>query len=118
MTPGSRRDRGGDEAEVRRLVTKEQARQHHRVRGDSKSGVKGVRYNPESDTGSAYVYREGHCYHVGTYRSQERAVAAYETELRKENPDLHRAPEKVERPGGPAPVPRGKPETARKSESR
>src|SRR6516162_4618577 len=37
-----------------KVVTKEEARQHHRVRSDSKSGVKGVRYSPESETWSAY----------------------------------------------------------------
>ncbi len=39
------------------VVSKEEARQHHRVRRDSKSGTKGVRYNPESESWSAYVYR-------------------------------------------------------------
>jgi hypothetical protein len=80
-----------------KVVSKEEARRHHRVRSDSKSGVKGVRYNPENDSWSAYVYRYGHCYHVGTYSTQEHAVAAYGSELRKENPCLHTAPEKVER---------------------
>jgi hypothetical protein len=60
--------------------------------------VKGVRYNPESDSWSAYVYRHGHCYHVGTYFSKEQAVAAYESALKNENPDLHTAPARVERP--------------------
>jgi hypothetical protein len=82
-----------------RVVSKREARQPHRVRGDSKSGVKDVRYNAESDTWIAYVYRGGRCYHVGTYRSQEQAVSAYEHELRKENPDLHASPARVERPG-------------------
>jgi hypothetical protein len=48
---------GADEVEVGRVITREQARQHHRVRSESKSGVKGVRYNPETDTWSAEVYR-------------------------------------------------------------
>ena len=65
-----------------RVVTKEEARRHHRVRRDSKSGVKGVRYNPEGDSWSAFVYRRGHAYLVGTYYSQEAAVAAYERELK------------------------------------
>ena len=80
-----------------KVVSKEEARRHHHVRSDSKSGVKGVRYNPESDSWSAYVYRSGHCYHVGTYYTQEQAVVAYESELKKENPNLHTAPAKVER---------------------
>src|SRR5260370_3009290 len=44
-----------------RVVSKEEARRHHRVRRDSKSGVKGVRYNPEGGTGRAGVYRDGRC---------------------------------------------------------
>jgi len=81
-----------------KVVSKLEARQHHRVRSDSKSGVKGVRHNPETDSWSAYVYRHGHCYHVGTYLTKEQAVAAYEGALKNENPDLHTAPAKVERP--------------------
>jgi hypothetical protein len=83
-----------------RVVSKQEARQHHRVRRDSKSGVKGVRYNAESDTWSAYVYRDGRCYGVGTFATQYEAERAYEEELRKENPDLHAAPKRVERPSG------------------
>jgi hypothetical protein len=93
-----------------KVVTKEQARRHHRVRRDSKSGVKGVRYNPESDSWSAYVYRHGHCYHVGTYYSQEQAQAAYEEELAKENPALHAAPQTVERSRALAQAQRGSPD--------
>jgi hypothetical protein len=81
-----------------RVVSKQEARQHHRVRRDSQSGVKGVRYNPESETWSAYVYRHGNAYHVGTFPYQHQAERAYEEELRKENPDLHKAPARVERP--------------------
>jgi hypothetical protein len=87
-----------------KVVTRENARRHHRVRSDSKSGIKGVRYNPENDTWSAYVYRHRHCYHVGTYPTQEQAVAAYESELAKENPGLHAAPARVERVDNPEAV--------------
>jgi hypothetical protein len=80
-----------------RVVSKGEARQHHRVRRDSKSGIKGVRYNNASSTWSTFVYRNGLCQHVGTFYSPEQAVQAYQDELKKENPDLHRAPEKVER---------------------
>jgi len=93
-----------------RVVSKEDARRHHRVRRDSKSGVKGVRYNAGTDSWSAYVHRHGHAYHVGTFSSPEAAAQAYEAELRRESPDLHRAPERVERPGNPAPVQRGNPD--------
>jgi len=78
-------------------VTEEEARRHHRVRRDSKSGIKGVRYNPDNDTWSAYVYRHSHCYQVGTYRTAEQASAAYEQELDKESPALRNAPRAVER---------------------
>jgi hypothetical protein len=87
-----------------RVVSKQEARQHHRVRRDSQSGVKGVRYNAESETWSAYVYRHGNAYHVGTFATQYEAERAYEEELRKENPELHAAPKRVERPGGARPV--------------
>jgi hypothetical protein len=56
-----------------------------------------VRFNRETDTWSAYVYRHGHCYHIGTFPYQHQAEEAYEAELRKENPDLHKAPTRVER---------------------
>jgi hypothetical protein len=93
-----------------RVVSKQEARQHHRVRSDSKSGSKGVRYNPDNETWTAVVYRHGHCYHVGTYYSQEAAQAAYEQGLRRENPDLHTAPKPVERPRSPAPAERTTPD--------
>src|SRR3954470_15811238 len=54
-----------------KVVTTIEARRHHRVRRDSKSGVKGVRYNPEGRTWSAFTYRHGHGYLVGTYGSKE-----------------------------------------------
>src|ERR1700722_410220 len=79
------------------VVSHEEARQHHRVRRDSKSGIKGVRHNPESDTYSAIVYRHGHCYTLGNYGTAEAASAKYEAELKKENPGLHKAPQPVER---------------------
>ena len=81
-----------------RVVSKQEARQHHRVRRDSKSGVKGVRFNPEFRTWTALTYRHGHCYTIGTYYRQEDAEAAYERVLKHENPDLHTAPMQVERP--------------------
>lgn len=80
-----------------RVVTTEEARRHHRVRRDSKTGVKGVRFNPEWGTWSADVYRHGNSYRVGTFYSKEEAVAEYEKALRRENPDLHIAPETVDR---------------------
>ena len=79
------------------IATKEEARRHHRVRHDSNSGVKGVRHNPTNDSYSAFTYRNGHAYRIGTYYTKEQAIQAYEEELRKENPDLANAPEIVER---------------------
>ena len=73
------------------------------MRSDSKSGVKGVRYNPECDAWSAHVYRDGREYRVGTFYTKEAAVDAYESALKRENPDLHLAPEVIERHPGPAP---------------
>lgn len=94
------------------VVTKEESRRHHRVRRDSKSGIKGVRYNPENNSWSAYVYRNGHAYHVGTYVSQEQASSAYEEALRHENPDLHSSPKIVERPDNPGPVQQSNPDAS------
>jgi hypothetical protein len=81
-----------------RVVTKEEAHRHHRVRSDSKSGVKGVRHNPGTSTWSAYTYRNDRAYHIGTFYTQEQAVAAYEQAMRNENPELNTAPERIERP--------------------
>lgn len=94
------------------VVTVTEARQHHRTRRDSTSGVKGVRYNAVTDSWNAYAYRQGQCYHVGTYGSKEEAQHAYESMLRKENPDLHAAPERVERTGIAGPDRRGNPDAA------
>jgi hypothetical protein len=92
------------------IISKQEARQHHRVRRDSKSGSKGVRYNADGDTWTAVVYRHGRCYHVGIFYSKEAAEAAYERALRRENPDLHTAPTTVERPRNTAPTERGNPD--------
>ena len=80
-----------------RAVTTEEARQHHRMRSDCKTGAKGVRYNGDTGTWSAYLYRYGNAYHVGTFYFKEQAEQAYQEALRRENPDLHSAPAVVER---------------------
>jgi hypothetical protein len=95
-----------------KVVSKEEARRHHRVRRDSKSGVKGVRYNPEGGTWSAVTYRDGRCHTIGTFYRLEEAEAAYRKALRRENPDLHSAPQTVARPSDPRPVQRGNPDAA------
>jgi hypothetical protein len=38
-----------------KVVSKQDARQHHRVRSDSKSGSKGVRYTPDNETWTAVI---------------------------------------------------------------
>jgi hypothetical protein len=100
-----------------KVVTKEEARQHHRVRSDSKSGAKGVRYNEDGDSWSAYLYRGGNAYHLGTFYHREQAEAAYQEALRSENPELHTAPERVDRPNNARPVQQEKPDGACLSES-
>jgi hypothetical protein len=72
--------------------------------------VKGVKYNLDTDTWSAYTYRHGHCYHIGRYSTKEQAIAAYEQEMKAENPSLHAAPEPVQLPipdATSSPAPRG-----------
>jgi hypothetical protein len=80
-----------------RVVTVAEARRHHRVRSDSKSRIKGVRFNPDTETWSAYIYRSGRPIHVGTFYFEEDAMSAYEEEMRRENPDLANSPARVER---------------------
>jgi hypothetical protein len=87
-----------------KVVNKDEARRHHRVRSDSKTGSKGVRFNAEGQTWSAYVYRHDQIYHIGTYYSKEAAEQAYQNALRRENPDLHSAPAVVERQAEPREV--------------
>ncbi len=93
-----------------KVMTKQEARQHHRVRRDSKSGVKGVRCNLDTGMWSAYVCRNGRYHSVGTYYTREAAREAYEAALDRESPELHRAPKKVERTGNAAPIQRGNPD--------
>jgi hypothetical protein len=50
------------------------------------------------------MYRNGHCYTIGTFHSEAAAAGAYESALINENPDLHAAPERVERPSSQGPV--------------
>lgn len=84
-----------------RVVTKEEARRHHRVRSDSKSGIKGVRYNPLSGTWSAFTYRDGHYHSMGAFWSKKEAIEAYDRALVHENPVLANPPERVTRQHDP-----------------
>ncbi|CEF49060.1 unnamed protein product [uncultured bacterium] len=61
-----------------KVVTTSEARRHHRVRRDSKTGVKGVHYNPDGDTWTAVTYRNGSAYVIGTFYTEEEAKAAYD----------------------------------------
>ena len=95
--------RNGDRLDCRRenlrLVTKQEARQHHqRARSNSKSGIKGISYNRRPRTWSVDIYRDGQVWRVGTFFTLKDAQEAYDRALRRENPDLHTAPARVERP--------------------
>jgi hypothetical protein len=97
--------RNGDRLDCRRenlcVVTKQEARQHHlRARSNSQSGIKGISYNRRPRTWSVDIYRNGQAWRVGTFLTLKEAQDAHQEALRRENPDLHRAPDRVERPGG------------------
>lgn len=91
----------GDKLDCRRenlrVVTKKEARQHHGVRSDSESGIKGIKYNWRPKTWSVNIYRGDRMNRIGTFLTQSEAIEAYEKALRRENPDLHSVPETVER---------------------
>ena len=80
-----------------KIVTKKDAKQHHRVRHDSQSGLKGVRYNHYPKTWTAFLYRDGHLVTIGTFDRRADAIEAYEKRLKMENAELHTAPAKVDR---------------------
>src|SRR5215467_14069297 len=94
--------RNGDRLDCRRenlrVVSKQEARQHHqRARSNSKSGIKGISYNQRPKTWSVNIYRDGQVWRVGTFFTLKDAQEAYDQALRRENPDLHTAPAKVGR---------------------
>jgi HNH endonuclease len=82
-----------------RVVSKEEARRHHQVRRDSKSGIKGVTFNRLSRTWRAHIYRDGRYRGLGSYWSEAAAIAAVEAAVREENPNLGDAPDQVMRGG-------------------
>jgi hypothetical protein len=87
------------------VVTKQEARQHHlRARSNSQSGIKGIKYNRRPGTWSVDIYRNGQARRVGTFLTLQDAKDAHQEALRRENPDLHAGPERVERPSNPAPA--------------
>jgi hypothetical protein len=95
-----------------KVVTKQEARQHHRVRSDSKSQIKGVSYDADDGSWTVTVYRNGKSTHLGTFYDEDNARKMYEYAMERENPDLHKAPERVEWTGIAAPDQRGNPDTA------
>ena len=66
-----------------KVVTKTEANRHHRVRYDSKSGIKGVKFNSESQLWEAAFIREGHTYRVGSFRTSEKAAQEYERAVKE-----------------------------------
>jgi hypothetical protein len=101
--------RNGDTLDCRRenlrIATKTEARQHHRrARSNSESGIKGISYNRRPGTWSVDIYRDGQAKRVGTFFTQKEAVEAQRQALERENPDLHAAPEQVERATIPVPL--------------
>jgi len=81
------------------VVTKKEARQHHlSARSNSASGIKGISYNRRPRTWSVDVYRNGRAKRVGTYLTLKDAQDAHQKALLRDNPDLHTAPARVERP--------------------
>jgi hypothetical protein len=113
----------GDRLDCRRgnlrVVTKREARQHHlQARSNSESGIKGVSYNHWAKTWSVDIYRDGRAKRVGTFLTLQDAKEAHQSALRRENPDLHTAPARVERPSGLELGQRSDPEAPRLSEGR
>lgn len=80
-----------------RVVNKEDARRHHRVRRDSESGVKGIRNIPFTHTWTGEIWRNGHSRSIGIFHSRESAQSAYEAAMKRENADLQTAPPVIER---------------------
>lgn len=75
--------RNGDRLDCRRenlaVVTKQEARQHHlHARSNSKSGIKGISYNPRPRTWSVDIYRNGQAKRVGTFLTLKEAQDAHQ----------------------------------------
>jgi len=83
------------------VVTTEDARRHHRARKDSRTGIAGIRFNPDGGTWSAHIIRGGHSSSIGGFTSKKEAIDAHRRRLLEENPDLHTAPEVIERQAEP-----------------
>lgn len=75
------------------VVTKQEARRHHRVRRDSRTGLKGIRFNSSSRKWTALFYRNGNCLCLGTFDTQEAAMSAYQKAANGEQSDSPAAPQ-------------------------
>jgi len=81
-----------------RAVSIKEARHHQRVRSNSKSGIKGIRYNARAQTWTARMYRDGQLVTIGTFNWRQDAIDAYEKRMKSENRDLPKGPDRVELP--------------------
>lgn len=61
-----------------RVVPINQARRHHRVRKDSKTGLKGVKYDEKANSWRAQIRVDGVLLHLGSFYTAAEASAAYE----------------------------------------
>lgn len=85
------------------VVTKEEARQHRRVRKDSITRAKGVHFNRPEGTFNACFIRGRQLTDLGTHDSRADAVETYAEAMMRENPDLHSPPvfeEELDWPNG------------------
>jgi hypothetical protein len=60
------------------VVDKPEARRHHRVRSDSKTGLKGISHDPVTNSWSARIVVHGQPLILGTFHSVEDAQHAYD----------------------------------------
>jgi hypothetical protein len=76
-----------------KIVTKKEAAWHHRVRRDSSTGVKGLRYNKSARKWYASITRHGVVHYLGAFDTKEIALDAYrEAEERLSEPPLSANP--------------------------
>jgi hypothetical protein len=61
-----------------KVVEPHEARWYHRVRKDSESGLKGLRYNRSARKWYASITRFGVFYHLGAFDTKEMALQAYQ----------------------------------------
>ena len=80
-----------------RIATKEEARQHHRVRKDCQAKHKGMTFNERANTVSVDIMVNGRMKRIGTFYTQKEAIEEYKKAERYYYPDRPAAPEKVDR---------------------